>query len=144
MIAGGLGSILASLALAGTATPPARVQQRLRPTMETYAKVKAGGDTEATASSLDAALSSLLNDQSPVGDEALAVLLGFYIGEHPAEDIACELVHRGKRVEKYLSKYQAAEVALPLVAMPLPEAVRSEYPLVIRRVRAGERCTREP
>jgi hypothetical protein len=98
------------------------VQQRVSPVFEAYAQVQAA-ETEDTARRLEAALDSVLDDRSSVGDESLAVLVGFYLGEHSGGEIKCELVSRG-----------------PTALRPR----KKEYPLVIQRITAGEHCVREP
>ena len=137
--------VLAALpSLAESVSPPKAVQERLAPVLGAAADLDQHGETRATADALDSALSVLLADHSRAGDEALAILLGLYVGEHASEDVSCELVGRGKRVLKYLAKYATADVSLSRVSAPFPRAVRSEYPIVVERINSRETCAREP
>jgi len=126
-----------------TIVPPKRVQARLSPVFSAYARV-VEAETEQTASTLDSALSSVLEDRSRVGDEALAVLLGFYLGEHSGEDISCELVARGSRVLPFLRKYRSAHIRLTGVPSTSLRPEQSQYNGVIARITANKACTREP
>ena len=130
--------------MAATLTPPKAVQQRLATVLNAHLQVKHEGESAATRDALESALSPILVDRSATGDETLAVLLGFYIGEHPSEDISCELVSRGRPVLKYLKKYESAQVVVPGVSPEALEPIKTEYPIVIGRIQAGERCAREP
>ena len=126
-----------------TILPPKRVRARLNPVFSAYDQV-VQAETQQAASALDLALSRVLEDRSRLGDEALAVLLGFYLGEHSGEDISCELIARGAKVLPFLRKYRSAQITLPgLPTAPLRRG-RSQYHGVIERIRAGEACTREP
>jgi len=67
-------------------------------------------------------LEALLNDRSKEGDEALAYLLGVYMGEHPEEELVCEVTNRGKRM---LPLIQAYSKCPPVTGLePLPKFVR--------------------
>ena len=104
----------------------------------------AAHDTEKNAEALDRALSPILEKRTAQTTEALAVLLGYYIGEHPGEDVSCELVARGKEAEAPLEKYAQAKIILPGSKRFKPRSVQSEYPIVLRRIKAHEQCVREP
>jgi hypothetical protein len=136
-------AILALPAVARTVVPRKCVRQRLNPVFAAYADVLKA-QTEHRAQRLDAALDKVLNDKSTFADEALAVLLGFYLGEHSGEEISCELVHRGHRVLRFLKTYEKATIKLPGVAADALRPDQSEYQVVIERIAAGEHCTREP
>ena len=138
---------LFALAMAATrtpvVTPPASVQECLAPVLAAYADVVRKGEGVATEEALGKAVLGILRDKSDVGDEALAVLLGLYVGDHNAEGIVCELINRGRPVLGYLAKYQSAQVKMPLVSAPMPEAVKALYSEVISRIRSGETCVQE-
>ncbi len=72
------------------------------------------------------------------------VLLGYYIGEHPGEDVSCELVARGQEARALLEKYAQAKIILSGVTRFNPRSVQSEYPIVLRRIQEHEQCVREP
>ena len=101
-------------------------------------------DTEANAEVLDRALLPILEKRTPQTTEALAVLLGYYIGEYPGEDVSCELVARGQEAKALLEKYAQAKIMLPGAKRLNLRSVQSEYPIVLRRINAHEQCVREP
>jgi hypothetical protein len=43
-------------------------------------------------------LASLLRDQRPAADEAICILLSYYLGEANDEDVFCSVVTRGPRM----------------------------------------------
>jgi hypothetical protein len=47
-----------------------------------------------------------MEDKSPAADEALVVLLQFYIGESISEDLNHEITKRGRHMLPYLRKYR--------------------------------------
>lgn len=65
----------------------------------------------ATAAA-NAALASLLQDQSRIGDEALAILAGYYLGESTEPE--CEILRRGPRMLPLLAAAETRGLALPL------------------------------
>jgi hypothetical protein len=100
-------------------------------------------DTQANESELDRQVWRVLDDQTVSGSEALALLLGFYIGESVGENIACELVRRGKSVIPMLHYYSSHEVNIPHVQMPLIRRTAEEYSIVEQRIAKGEHCVVE-
>jgi hypothetical protein len=65
---------------------------------------------------------SILSNRTKVGDEAVAYLLNVYMGEHPGEELVCEVTNRGKRMLPLIAAY--AECT-PLTGLePLPQFVR--------------------
>jgi hypothetical protein len=123
--------------------PPERVRALIRPVFTAYSRVLRE-ETEETSNGLEHALTRVFKDKSSVRDEALAVLLGFYLGEHSGEDISCELVSRGRRVLKKLEKYRYATIVVPGAPQGSLRAQPGEYSGVIARVRSGKHCTRLP
>ena len=51
-------------------------------------------------------LERVMASQSPASDEASVLLLDYYLGEHPSEELVINLTQRGKRVLPYLEKYR--------------------------------------
>lgn len=103
----------------------------------------AAGETEEKDEVLDKALAPILDSRKYTSTEALTVLLGFYVGEAPAEDISCELVARGKTVLPLLHHYANREIAVPGVSMLLAQRITTEYSVVEARIGSGEHCVRE-
>ena len=102
------------------------------------------GENQRNLRALDDAVEAVCNKRTPASDEALAVLLQFYVGEHSSEDISCELVHRGRRVLPFLEKYHGRQIVVPGVDMSRTEPLDTLYEEVRHRIRAGEKCEREP
>ena len=85
----------------------------------------------------------LFDDHSRAADEALAVLVRYYVGEDPGEDLWCEIVHRGKEMLPYLAKYHGC---MPTTgAEPIPKSlldIPDQYPELIDVIGHGENCER--
>ena len=56
----------------------------------------------------------LLSIHSRAADEAIAALLGFYVGEGPGEELVCEAFKRGKHIKPFLERF---EHCLPLIGL---------------------------
>ncbi len=79
---------------------------------------------------------ALTSNRSAVGDESIAVLLHFYIGEHPSEELFDEAVGRGRRMLPYLRKYanckptgvaeglRAVDVAIPDLSQEVAQEIK--------------------
>jgi hypothetical protein len=106
--------------------------------------MRLAGDTEETWNAFDRVFDALLNKRSKTTDDALAVLLSFYIGEHAHEDLTCELVSRGTRELSFLELYRdhQIQIAAPIQALK-PDEKRAHYDGVIASIRAREQCARE-
>jgi hypothetical protein len=88
---------------------------------------------KAANSNANRAFELLLKDTSPAGDEALAALVGHYLGDSTEPE--CEVLARGKRMLPLLVRFIDRP---PLVDLPLSTAHgRSES---IEHVRSGVRC----
>jgi hypothetical protein len=85
MIIGAVLLLIAASPVVNTVTPPKSVQKLLVPVLDASARVRSEGETLATLVALDTALDRVLFDRSSVGDEALSILLGVYIGEQPGD-----------------------------------------------------------
>ncbi len=70
-------------------------------------------DTPVGAERTEELLEKVLNDKSDAGDDACAILLDYYIGEHNHELLIINISQRGQRVLPYLLKYRD-HPALPL------------------------------
>ena len=72
-------------------------------------------------------------------DEAIAALLCFYVGEHPAEELICEALARKKRIRPHLQRFRACP---PLTGLePIPPfftAIPNLREEVLARMAAGE------
>ena len=85
----------------------------------------------------------LLANRTKVGDEALVFLLSVYLGEHPGEELVCEVTARGRRM---LPAVEKQLMCLPLTGLePLPQFVQGSGVLanVAReKLVKGEKCDR--
>jgi len=83
----------------------------------------------------------LLANRSPDGDEALAFLLNVYMGEHPGEELVCEVASRGKRMLRLID---ANSRCLPLTGLePLPKYVQGSGflpKMAKQQILRGESC----
>lgn len=137
--------IAAAFACAGsppTTSVSSEVAALVAPVLNAQAAVFARDD-EQNESILSEKVASILRDQSPTGTEALAILLGFYVGEASGEDISCELVSRGKSTIPLLHRYSTWEGAVSGVEMSHVRRTRTEYPIVESRINSGEHCVVE-
>jgi hypothetical protein len=119
-------------------TPPQSVSALVAPVLNAYEAV-ALKDKETTEVPLHQALQKVLETRTGYGDEALAILLGYYVGEASAEDVSCELVSRGRYVLFYIDKYAKAESSIAGVRS-YHARIFSEYPIVRRRIISEEVC----
>lgn len=122
----------------------APVQRRVVAVLRAAADMRRAGDTEESWQMFDRVFDPLLDQRNVTTDEALAVLLSFYIGEHPYEDLRCELVARGERELKFLTRYRDNRIDVPAPSQPLKsDEKRAVYDGVMTEIRAHQSCTRE-
>jgi len=85
----------------------------------------------------------VIEDKSRAADEALVVLLQFYIGESTSEDLNHEITKRGRRMLPYLRKYRRGLVHIPGRRYPDsirldPETWKENIDADIDSIRKGE------
>ncbi|HTL98662.1 MAG TPA: hypothetical protein VL181_07645, partial [Holophagaceae bacterium] len=88
-------------------------------------------------------LEKLLRDQSPGADEAVAALVGIYLGEDPGEHIDEASIARGYRILPWMRKFRDHEIETGLDPVPesfhLKPADRAEtYNHLIQCIETGE------
>jgi hypothetical protein len=125
-----------------TVTLSPEVAALVAPVLNAYALV-AEHDDSKSESVLDEKLQNILNSHAPAANEALAVLLGFYVGEASGEDISCELVARGNTVVPLLHRYADTLVIVPGANKSQAQHINAEYSIVEKRISSGEQCVRE-
>jgi len=118
--------------------PPRPVSALVSPVLNAYDAV-AAKDDESAELPLNSALHKVLEAKTGYGDEALAILLGYYIGEASGEDVSCELVSRGRYVLFYIDKYAKVEPVITGVHSRHAR-VFDEYAIVRHRIMSGEVC----
>ena len=101
-----------------TVTVPPSVTKLLIPVLDAYKKgrIDDSQDKEQRGGSLwNAAVMAgkVMDNKTPAGDEALVVLLHYYIGEATGEDNTIEIIDRGKKMLPYLRKYQTHTPQIP-------------------------------
>jgi hypothetical protein len=98
-------------AQARTITVPPAVSKLLIPVLDAYEKGRTDNSPtkeEPGGSLWNAAVlaGKVMSNKTPAADEALVVLLYFYIGEATDGDKEAEIIDRGKKMLPYLKKYQ--------------------------------------
>ncbi|MBZ5646432.1 MAG: hypothetical protein LAN37_04325 [Acidobacteriia bacterium] len=104
-------------AIAGSAQTkvPPKVVRRLEPTLAALKKphvdpecrgVDYTGRCADMFRAYEERLYDLFKDKTATGDESVAVLFSFYIGEHPGEELLCEAAGRGRPMIPLLKKYR--------------------------------------
>jgi len=104
----------------------------------------AATDDATTESAMDDQLRRVLDSRTTKTTAALAVLVGFYIGEAASENISCELIARSKLSLPMLRRYTDAVVVVEgLNTSHVLRRTTTEYLAIIRRIESGEHCARE-
>jgi len=101
-----------------TVTVPPAVSKLLIPVLDAYKKGRiddAPGKEERGGSLWNAAVLAgrVMDNKTPAGDEALVVLVYYYIGEATGRDNTIEIIDRGKKMLPYLKKYQTRNPQIP-------------------------------
>lgn len=87
------------------------------------------------------ALHPLIARRAADTDEALAILLGFFLPEDSHLALRCEVLSRGKRLAPLLRKYRNREPELRgHVYSPALIGPYTEYDDVLGQLRAGAKC----
>jgi hypothetical protein len=93
---------------------------------------------------VEARFNAVLANRSKAGNEALAYLSTVYMGEHSGEELVCEAVNRGKRVQRLVKAYHHCQ---PVIGVePLHPFVRGSgalAPKVIEAIRKRRTCVPE-
>ncbi len=84
---------------------------------------------------------SILKNRTSAGDKALAYLLNIYTGEHPGEELVCEVINRGRHILPLVKKYSEC---IPLTGLePLHEFIQGSGVLpgyAIEGINKGKGC----
>jgi hypothetical protein len=128
-----------------TIVPPRDVQELVTPILYIRAEAEASqGDRQNAAFWQAARLIGKLTDmKTQSSDEALVVLMNFYIGESPGADVLHQVTVRGKRMLPLLLKYRNAHVTFsgrkyPASLLLPPEVKKEDFDDAIKSVRAGK------
>ncbi|HTR01135.1 MAG TPA: hypothetical protein VMH83_14140 [Candidatus Acidoferrum sp.] len=124
---------------AATVQVPSGVAALVAPVLKAHAAV-AKHDTFATEDVEEKAMEPLFAHRTPQTDEAIAVLLGFYLGEGPGEVLTCEAIARGKVMLPFIEKYERVEIVVPGVNHAKTRPSKTLYSRVRPSIEAGEDC----
>jgi hypothetical protein len=125
--------------------PPRDVQDLVKPILDRCAEAKVSLGERQNAAFYQAArlTGGLFHMRTKASDEALVVLMTFYIGESPGEDLVHQITVRGRRMLPLLLKYRNAHVFFsgrkyPSSLLLAPEAREEDFSNAINSVKAGK------
>jgi hypothetical protein len=137
--------MLQMTSVATAIVPPRDVQELVRPVLDLCAGAEAsqGERQNAQVFQYGKLLGALFQMKTKASDEALVVLMNFYVGESFGEDLLHQVTVRGKRMLPLLLKYRNAHVFFSERKYPssllLVHDVREEnFSNAINSVRAGK------
>jgi hypothetical protein len=142
-----LAVILAFQLVSGTKTvvPPASVQERVKPILALCEKAQGASVERQTAVfwQVGKLTGDLFRMKTKSSDEALVVLMNFYIGEASGEDLVHEITVRGKRMLPLLLKYRNATVIFsrkkyPSSLLLAPDVKKESFDDTIESIRTGK------
>jgi len=124
---------------AATVAPPNDVQEKVRPILDVCRRAVATQGEPQNAAFLEAErlTGKLFQDKTASSDEALVVLMNFYVGEATGEDLLHHVTVRGKRMLPLLLKYRDARVVFTkgdYASIRLPADVRKRISTTPSRV----------
>jgi hypothetical protein len=101
--------------VAAEIVPPRDVQVLVKPILHLRAEAKTSQGERQNAAFWQAEklMGTLFQIRTKASDEALVVLMNFYVGEAPNEDLIHQVTVRGKRMLPLLLKYRNAHVVFP-------------------------------
>lgn len=128
-----------------TVFPPSVVREKVEPILDLCQQAEAAQGEKQNATFFKAAklTGELFQSKTKSSDEALVVLMSFYIAEAPGEDLLHQVTVRGKRMLPLLLKYRDATVSFPDREFPhsvllSPEIRRENFDSAINSVKAGK------
>lgn len=131
--------------VAATATPPGEVQDKVRPILDLCEEAEAAQGEPQNAAFYQAAklMGELFHEKTKSSDEALVVLMNFYIGESSDRDLLHQVTVRGKRMLPLLLKYRNSSVTFskkeyPSSLLVAADVKKQNFDAVIKSVRAGK------
>lgn len=130
---------------AKTVLPPADVQEKVKPILDLCEEAQAlrGERHNAAFYQIDGMTGELFQMKTKSSDEALVVLMNFYLGESIDEDLLHEVSVRGKRMLPLLLKYRNARVVFsqkkyPSSLLVAADVRRQNFDEVITSIRSGK------
>ncbi len=133
------------VSVATAIVPPRDVQELVKPVLDLCVEAEAsqGERQNVQVFQYGKLLGALFQIKTKASDEALVVLMNFYVGESLGEDLLHQVTVRGKRMLPLLLKYRNAHVSFSERKYPssllLTREVREEdFSNAINSVRAGK------
>jgi hypothetical protein len=142
-----IAAILALQAVTVTAeiVPPREVQVLVKAILDLRSKAECsqGEQQQSAFQQSEKLMGRLFQKKSAAADEALVVLMNFYVGESIQADLIHQVTTRGKRMLPLLLKYKKASVAFSKVEYPKSMLVaddvrKKSFDDAIAAVRAGK------
>jgi len=147
-----MASLILAIALAlqintvpATLAPPPEVQAKVKPILDLCEKAQAtqGERQNEALYQAEKLIGGLFEDKTKPSDEALVVLMDFYIGESTGGDLLHQITVRGKRMLPLLIKYRDVRVVFPEKEYPssillTPDVRRENFDDAIKSVRTGK------
>jgi hypothetical protein len=137
-------TLQAAYVAASTIVPPRDVQELVKPILDVRAEAKASHGEHQNAAFWQAAklIGVVCQMKTKASDEALVVLMNFYVGEAPGEDLLHQVTVRGKRMLPLLLKYRNAHVVFsdrkyPSSLRLAPDVRKEDFDDAINNVRRG-------
>ena len=136
---------LQSFATDKVVVPPATVQDLVTPFLDLRAQAEAskGEQQQAAFQKSEKLLARLFKTKTRTSDEALVVLMNYYVGEALGPDLVHEVTVRGRRMLPLLMKYRTATVKFGNKQYPssllLADDVRQEnFENAVNSIKAGK------
>jgi hypothetical protein len=143
-----LGTLLLAVQIAAATTvvvPPATVQQLVTPFLDlrAQAELAKGEQRQVAIQQSEKLLAQLFRRKTRASDEALVILMNFYVGESLGPDLVHQVTLRGKRMLPLLLKYQAPSVSFPDKKYPTSllladDVKQTNFDNAIKSIRAGK------
>ena len=125
--------------------PPRDVQELVKPILDLCAEATTSQSERQNAAVWQTGklLGVLFQMKTKASDEALVVLMNFYVGESLGEDLLHQVTVRGKRMLPLLLKYRGAHVIFssrtyPSSLLLAPDVRKENFDGAINSVRAGK------
>jgi hypothetical protein len=127
--------------------PPLDVQEKVTPILDLCAVATTSQGERQNVASWQAAklIAKLADIKTNSSDEALVVLMSFYIGEATGEDLLHQVTVRGKRMLPLLLKYHNSSIIFIFSQKNYPSSLllaadvkKQNFDEVIKSVRAGK------
>jgi hypothetical protein len=131
--------------VAAEIVPPRDVQELVKPILDICAEAKASQGEHQNGAFWQAAklIGTLTQMRTKASDEALVVLMNFYVGESTGGDVLHQVTVRGKRMLPLLLKYRNSQVVFsnrtyPSSLLLALDVRKQNFDDAINNVRAGK------